>query len=103
MIKTGLPIIALAGAVVLGAQFTAVAPAQAACADDAMMVKEEAMAMADGDAKNMAIEHASMAADKAAGGMEDDCMAEVTMAKDAMMESDGMAKDAMDSMEKKSN
>ncbi len=100
MIKTGLPIFALAGAVALGSQFFAAQPAHAACMDDAMMVKEEAMGHADGDAKSMAIEHVAMATEKATAGNETECMAEVTMAKEALA-GDAMAADSME--KKKTN
>ncbi len=95
MTKTGLPIIALAGAIALGSQFFAAQPAHAACLDDAMMVKEEAMGHSDGDAKTMAIDHVAMATEKASAGDETACMAEVTMAKEALA-GDAMAADSME-------
>lgn len=95
MIKTGLPIIALAGAVAVGTQFFAVQPAHAQCVDDVAMVKEEAMAASDGDGKMKALEHVAMAQEKATAGMEADCMAEVTMAKEALA-GDSMASDSME-------
>ena len=39
-------------------------PAHAACADDAAMTKEMAMAAADGDSKEMALKHVTMAMEK---------------------------------------
>ena len=95
MIKAGLPMIALAGAFALGTQFFAAQPAYAACADDAAMVKAEAMAADDGNGKTMAIDHVAMAQEKASAGMEAECMVEVTLAKEALA-GDSMASDAME-------
>ncbi|MBI3706876.1 MAG: hypothetical protein HY246_04230 [Proteobacteria bacterium] len=60
------------------------APAYADCAKDAMMTKEMAMKVTDAKKKEMALEHVKMAEDKAKGKMENDCMAEVMKAKEAM-------------------
>ena len=70
-------------------------PAHAACADDAAMTKEMAMAAADGDSKEMALKHVTMAMEKADASMEEECMAEVVKAKAAL---DG---DVMEKMEEK--
>jgi hypothetical protein len=60
------------------------APAYADCAKDAMMTKEMAMKVTDAKKKEMALQHVTMAEDKAKGKMENECMAEVMKAKDAM-------------------
>ena len=73
-------------------------PAHAACADDAAMTKEMAMAAEDGDGKTMALEHVAMAMEKADAKMEEDCMAEVVKAKAAL---DGEVMEKME--EKKTN
>ena len=63
---------------------TAPTPAHAACAQDAAMTKDMAMAADDGDGKTMALEHVAMAMEKADANMEDECMAEVMKAKEAL-------------------
>lgn len=60
------------------------APAFADCSKDAMMVKESAMKSTDMKKKDMAMKHVAMAEEKAKGKMENDCMAEVMKAKEAL-------------------
>jgi hypothetical protein len=60
------------------------APAYADCSKDAMMVKESAMKSTDMKKKEMAMKHVAMAEEKAKGKMENDCMAEVMKAKEAL-------------------
>lgn len=85
MKKTSLRVMAIAGTMAFGAvNLASPTPAHAACSDDAMMAKEMAMKVTDTMAKDMALKHVAMADEKAKAGMEDDCMAEVMKANEAI-------------------